>query len=154
MAAELYHQGLPAERRKRLYAGFQEHTVDVTRKGEIEVVKTETRAENCPQVLVALISSVGVGLTLTKATRVVLFEPSNKPTDEEQAICRAHRVTQTKPVKVWKFSCAGPNGVGSERTVKSLNSARNMFLEDGSLWNVNDAEAKQVDDQVIIEIED
>lgn len=94
MAAELFHRDLPAERRKRLYAGFQEHTEDVVKNGEVESVKIQTSADFYPQVLVALISSVGVGLTLTKAMRIVMFEYLSKPTDEEQAIGRAYRVTQ------------------------------------------------------------
>ena len=104
--------------------------------------------EYCPQVLVALISSVDTDLTLTKATRVVMFEPLSKFTDEEQAIS----VGQNKAVKVWKFSCAGKRGVGYERVVKKLNSARNMFVEDGSLWQAKDDEAGQVGDQVMAEV--
>lgn len=130
----------------RLYAGFQEHHKDVMKSKKMESVDKED--EYCPQVLVALISSVDTDLTLTKATRVVMFEPLSKFTDEEQAIS----VGQNKAVKVWKFSCAGKRGVGYERVVKKLNSARNMFVEDGSLWQAKDDEAGQVGDQVMAEV--
>ena len=89
----------------------------------------------------ALVSSVGVGLTLTKATQVVMFGPLGKPTDEEQCFGRAHRLSQTEPVKVYKFHCAGAQGVDSERVVKQLSSARSMFGEEGSLWQAKNDEA-------------
>ena len=46
------------------------------------------------------IQAMGVGLTLTKATRVVFIEYSWTPSDNEQAEDRTHRIGQTKSVVV------------------------------------------------------
>jgi len=46
----------------------------------------------------------GVGLNLTCATTVVLTEPWWNPAVEEQAIDRAHRIGQTRPVRVLRLA--------------------------------------------------
>lgn len=50
------------------------------------------------RVLVANIQSAGVGITLTKSSRVLFVEASWVPSDNEQAVSRCHRIGQTKPV--------------------------------------------------------
>jgi superfamily II DNA/RNA helicase len=49
----------------------------------------------------------GVGFNLHGANRVVLFDFSFNPTWEEQAIGRAYRLGQSKPVFVYRFISAG-----------------------------------------------
>ena len=44
-----------------------------------------------------------LGLTLTKASVVILFEPNDTFVQEVQAIDRAHRIGQTESVEVLKF---------------------------------------------------
>jgi SWI/SNF-related matrix-associated actin-dependent regulator of chromatin subfamily A3 len=58
-----------------------------------------------PEVKVMLITfgTGSVGLTLTEATHVHLVEPHWNPMVEEQAIARAHRIGQNKPVSVWRY---------------------------------------------------
>ena len=48
-----------------------------------------------------------VGINLTMATHVMILEPSWNPLWEEQAISRAHRLGQSGPIKVLRFSCDG-----------------------------------------------
>lgn len=47
----------------------------------------------------------GVGITVTAATRVVLLDCSFNPADDRQAIGRAYRYGQTKPVHVYRLVC-------------------------------------------------
>lgn len=47
----------------------------------------------------------GVGLTITAATRVILADTSFNPADDQQAIGRAYRYGQTRPVYVYRLMC-------------------------------------------------
>jgi superfamily II DNA or RNA helicase len=49
----------------------------------------------------------GVGLNLTAADTVILYDPWWNPAVEAQAIDRAHRIGQTKPVFVFKLTAVG-----------------------------------------------
>src|SRR5262249_44425091 len=51
-----------------------------------------------PVVLVSQIQAGGVGLNIQAASVVILTEPQWKPTVEEQAIARSHRLGQIRPV--------------------------------------------------------
>lgn len=59
-----------------------------------------------PRVLVAQIQAGGVGINLQAASVVVLTEPQWKPSTEEQAIARCHRLGQTRPVSVYRLLTA------------------------------------------------
>lgn len=60
-----------------------------------------------PAVLFAQIQAGGVGLNLQAASVVVLCEPQLTPTSEEQAIARAHRMGQVRPVQVHRLLAIG-----------------------------------------------
>ncbi len=62
---------------------------------------------NGPRVMVVSLKAGGVGLTLTAATRVVLFDRWWNPAVEDQAIARAHRIGQARTVTVDKFVTTG-----------------------------------------------
>ncbi|EPS38614.1 hypothetical protein H072_7609 [Dactylellina haptotyla CBS 200.50] len=49
----------------------------------------------------------GVGLNITAASRVVIFDFDFSPQDQEQAIGRAYRLGQMKPVYVYRFKVGG-----------------------------------------------
>jgi SNF2 family DNA or RNA helicase len=49
----------------------------------------------------------GTGLTLTEADTVILFDPWWNPQVEKQAMDRAHRIGQQKPVNVYKLVTQG-----------------------------------------------
>jgi SNF2 family DNA or RNA helicase len=56
-----------------------------------------------PGVLVSQIEAGGVGLNLQAASVVILAEPQWKPTVEDQAIARCHRMGQVRPVDVHRL---------------------------------------------------
>lgn len=56
-----------------------------------------------PAVLVAQIQAGGVGLNIQAASVVILAEPQWKPSAEEQAIARCHRLGQARPVEVHRL---------------------------------------------------
>lgn len=55
-----------------------------------------------PRIALLSMMAVGEGVTLTRASRVVLLEPFWNEAKERQAADRAHRIGQTKPVVIWK----------------------------------------------------
>ncbi len=56
-----------------------------------------------PDVLLVQIQSCCEGLNLQQFNNVFFTSPHWNPAVEDQAICRAHRIGQTKKVKVYKF---------------------------------------------------
>ncbi|OIJ65641.1 DEAD/DEAH box helicase [Streptomyces mangrovisoli] len=75
-------------------------------------------------VLLAQIEAGGVGLNLQAASVVVLCEPQIKPTLEHQAVARAHRMGQVRPVRVHRLLAVG--GV-DERMVRMLENKARLF---------------------------
>ncbi|KAL7574811.1 hypothetical protein ACA910_010655 [Epithemia clementina (nom. ined.)] len=51
--------------------------------------------------------AAGVGLTLTGADTVVVYDPSWTPAEDSQAVDRAYRLGQKKPVTVYRLIAAG-----------------------------------------------
>ncbi|KAG6830939.1 hypothetical protein H0H92_013867 [Tricholoma furcatifolium] len=49
----------------------------------------------------------GLGINLTKATNVIMCDSDWNPQNDLQAIARAHRIGQTKTVKVYRLICQG-----------------------------------------------
>ena len=62
------------------------------------------QAGEVPILLVSL-KAGGVGLNLTRADTVILYDPWWNPAAEAQAIDRAHRIGQDKPVFVYQLVC-------------------------------------------------
>ncbi|MFI9152063.1 DEAD/DEAH box helicase [Streptomyces sp. NPDC053367] len=75
-------------------------------------------------VLLAQIEAGGVGLNMQAASVVVLCEPQIKPTIEHQAVARAHRMGQVRPVQVHRLLATG--GV-DERMVRMLETKSRLF---------------------------
>lgn len=75
-------------------------------------------------VLCAQIQAGGVGLNLQCASVVVLMEPQWKPSTEEQAVARAHRVGQTRPVVVHRMLARDSV---DERMLEVLGRKRELF---------------------------
>ncbi|KAK6950016.1 hypothetical protein Daesc_008339 [Daldinia eschscholtzii] len=63
-------------------------------KGQIDVFLISTKAG-------------GVGLNMTKANRVIIFDVKFNPQNEQQAVGRAYRIGQQKPVYVYRLICGG-----------------------------------------------
>jgi superfamily II DNA or RNA helicase len=75
-------------------------------------------------VLLAQIQAAGVGLNMQAASVVVICEPQIKPTIEHQAVARAHRMGQVRPVRVHRLLATG--GV-DERLVRMLERKTRLF---------------------------
>jgi superfamily II DNA or RNA helicase len=58
-----------------------------------------------PAVLVSQIKAGGVGLNIQAASVIIIAEPQLTPSIEEQAIARAHRMGQVRPVDVHRLLC-------------------------------------------------
>ncbi|MER6814850.1 DEAD/DEAH box helicase [Spirillospora sp. NPDC000708] len=83
-------------------------------------------AEPGHAVLLAQIQAGGVGLNLQAASVVIICEPQVKPTMEEQAIARAHRMGQARTVQVHRLLT--PHGV-DERMLRILRGKARLFDE-------------------------
>ncbi|MFI1607937.1 DEAD/DEAH box helicase [Streptomyces griseofuscus] len=81
-------------------------------------------AASGPAVLLAQIQAAGVGLNMQAASVVIICEPQIKPTIEHQAVGRAHRMGQVRPVRVYRLLATG--GV-DERLVKMLAAKTRLF---------------------------
>ncbi|MHC3473458.1 DEAD/DEAH box helicase [Streptomyces sp. 7R007] len=75
-------------------------------------------------VLLAQIEAGGTGLNLQAASVVILCEPQVKPTLEHQAVARAHRMGQVRPVQVHRL--LAPDSV-DERLLRILADKDRLF---------------------------
>ena len=79
-----------------------------------------------PAVLVSQIQAGGVGLNIQAASVVIIAEPQLTPSIEEQAIARAHRMGQVRPVDVHRLLCEDSV---DQRVLELLAGKREAFDE-------------------------
>ncbi|MBP5416735.1 MAG: RNA helicase [Clostridiales bacterium] len=93
-------------------------------------------------VLSAQIQSGGTGLNIQSASVVILCEPQYKPSTENQAIGRAHRMGQTRDVLVYRLLC--PDTV-DERMIEIIENKQAEFdtFADESTAANRDAESER-----------
>jgi SNF2 family DNA or RNA helicase len=77
-------------------------TGSVSASGRFDLVKEFSECAG-PAVLVSQIQAGGVGLNIQAASIVVIVEPQWKPSTEEQAIARCHRMGQLRRVQVHRL---------------------------------------------------
>ncbi|CAG7908653.1 unnamed protein product [Brassica rapa] len=75
------------------------------------------------------IRAAGRGLNLQTADTVVIYDPDPNPKNEEQAVARAHRIGQTREVKVIYME-AVVEKISSHQKEDELRSGGSMDLED------------------------
>ncbi|MEQ8857231.1 MAG: DEAD/DEAH box helicase [Pseudomonadales bacterium] len=92
----------------------------------------ETFRSGAVDLLLVSLKAGGVGLNLTEADTVILYDPWWNPAVEDQATDRAHRIGQTRAVFVYKLVCEAT----VEERILAL-QARKRSLADG----VYDADA-------------
>lgn len=102
-------------------------------------------------VLLSQIETGGVGLNLPEANIVIICEPQFKPSTENQAIARAHRMGQNKNVMVYRLLTE--NSI-DERLTSVLNRktsdfnfyAKDSILTDGTdqLIEISDSQIKDI----------
>lgn len=61
------------------------------------------QSDEGPPVILLSLKAGGVGLNLTRADHVYLLDPWWNPAVEEQAVGRAHRIGQSRPVMLWRL---------------------------------------------------
>ncbi len=71
--------------------------------GERQAIVDRFTASTEPCVLVSQIEAGGIGLNIQTASVVIITEPQWKPSTEEQAIARCHRMGQIRPVEVHRL---------------------------------------------------
>ncbi|PBK68231.1 hypothetical protein ARMSODRAFT_958356, partial [Armillaria solidipes] len=70
-------------------------------------IKLFQRETSPYQVFLISTQAGGLGINLTKAQNVIMCDSSWNPQNDLQAIARAHRIGQTKTVKVYRLICRG-----------------------------------------------
>ena len=68
---------------------------------------TEFRSRDDIPVMLLTARVGGLGLTLTEATRVIIYDPAWNPTTDNQSVDRAYRIGQTKDVVVYRLITCG-----------------------------------------------
>ncbi len=91
------------ERKQVAYGYLDGSTKDRDRQAEVE----RFMSDGGPPVFLCSLKAGGVGLTLTAADYVVLYDPWWNPAVERQAIDRTHRIGQTRPVTAYRMVTAG-----------------------------------------------
>jgi SNF2 family DNA or RNA helicase len=86
-------------------AGIRSVTLDGSTRDREGPIAAFRRGE--AQVFLISLKAGGFGLNLTEADYVFLLDPWWNPASEEQAIDRAHRIGQDKPVMVYRLVAAG-----------------------------------------------
>jgi superfamily II DNA or RNA helicase len=95
-----------------------------------------------PLVLVSQIQAGGVGLNIQAASVVVLTEPQWKPSIEDQAVARLHRLGQVRPVHVHRL--LAEDGV-EQRMLEILTTKRHLFDEYVRMSDLKDASPHAID---------
>jgi SNF2 family DNA or RNA helicase len=83
-------------------AGLKHVRLDGSTRDRPKVV-AQFQADDGPPVFLISLKAGGTGLNLTAADHVFLLDPWWNPAAEQQAVDRAHRIGQDKPVFVWKL---------------------------------------------------
>lgn len=102
-----------------------------TRRGD---VISKFREGDAPVFLISL-KAGGFGLNLTEADYVFLLDPWWNPASEAQAVDRAHRIGQSKPVNVYRMVAEGT----IEEKVMALKARKaklvSSLMDDGELFS-------------------
>lgn len=99
--------------------------------GETSAQQRQARVQrfqksDIPMVFLLSLRAAGTGLTLTKAEYVFLYDPWWNPAVEQQAIDRAHRIGQDKPVVAYRLVAADSI---EERVLKMQQEKRELFAQ-------------------------
>jgi superfamily II DNA or RNA helicase len=91
------------QKRDVSYGYLDGATKDRDRQAEVD----RFMSADGPPVFLCSLKAGGVGLTLTAADYVILYDPWWNPAVERQAIDRTHRIGQTRPVTAYRMVTAG-----------------------------------------------
>jgi superfamily II DNA or RNA helicase len=106
------------------------------------------QAADGPPVMLLSLKAGGVGLNLTAADHVFHLDPWWNPAVEQQAVDRAHRIGQTRPVIAWKLVSEGTveeRVIEMQKRKKAMADAVLSGAEGGSRVTVQEMEALLAD---------
>jgi superfamily II DNA or RNA helicase len=112
------------------YGYLDGSTKDKDRQGEV----ARFMSPDGPPLFLCSLKAGGVGLTLTAADYVILYDPWWNPAVEQQAIDRTHRIGQQKPVTAYRLVTTGT----VEEKIRALaerksSLSKNVIKADGAL---------------------
>ena len=110
-------------------------------KNRAEIIETFNN-DNRIRVGIFSLKAGGVGINLTSADYVFMYDPWWNPAVEQQAIDRVHRIGQDQPVMV--FKCLVASTI-EERMISYQNQKKDLIqslIEDQQLSDLNLAEIK------------
>ncbi|MDR0616103.1 MAG: DEAD/DEAH box helicase [Synergistaceae bacterium] len=87
-----------------------------------------------PQFFILSLRAGGVGLNLTAANHVVMYDRWWNPAVEQQAIDRTYRIGQSKNVQVHIFCCKGTFEERIDELIQSKKEVANMVMESNESW--------------------
>ncbi|NQZ84106.1 MAG: DEAD/DEAH box helicase family protein [Nanoarchaeales archaeon] len=119
--------------------------LDGSTKNRQDVVNSFNEDDNIKVFLISL-KAGGVGLNLTAASSVFLYDPWWNPMAERQAVDRAHRMGQTKKVNIYKFITK--NSI-EEKILKLQERKGNLFE---NLVVENNAQIKRLEWEDLMEL--
>lgn len=120
-------------------AGIRTYKLTGSTRNRQELVE-QYEADSEPSVFLISLKAGGVGLNLTSATYVILFDPWWNPAVEAQAIDRTHRIGQDKTVVAYRFVT---EGTIEERILELQEKKKNLvrdILEEDSFNRTLDRE--------------
>jgi len=123
-------------------AGIRHLTLTGQTQNRAEVLDAFARGE-APVFLLSL-KAGGVGLNLTEADTVILYDPWWNPAVERQAMDRTHRIGQDKPVFVYRLVAAGT----VEQKILAM-QARKQALADALFDDVAQAGDTRLDEATL-----
>jgi len=118
------------DKREIAYGYLDGSTKDKDRQDEV----ARFMSPDGPPLFLCSLKAGGVGLTLTAADYVILYDPWWNPAVERQAIDRTHRIGQQRAVTAYRLVTAGT----VEEKIRALaerksNLSRNIIKADGAL---------------------
>jgi superfamily II DNA or RNA helicase len=107
------------DKRNVVFGYLDGATKDRDRQAEVE----RFMRPDGPPVFLCSLKAGGVGLTLTAADYVILYDPWWNPAVERQAIDRTHRIGQTRPVTAYRMVTVG----SVEEKIRALAERKNAL---------------------------
>lgn len=98
------------------------------------------------QFFILSLKAGGVGLNLTNANRVVLYDRWWNPAVERQAVDRAYRIGQMRSVQVHIFCCRGTLEERIDELISSKKEVANRVIESNDNWvtELSDSELREL----------
>ena len=100
-------------------------------------------------VLLAQIGAGGTGLNIQAASVVIICEPQLKPSTENQAIARAHRMGQSRMVLVYRLLAVDTIDERIEDMLKEKQAIFDAFADKSAAADATNREESQIDDKTL-----